>query len=1634
MTLVELLSTLRTRDINLWAEGERLRYSAPSGALTPDIREELSKYKADLLAFLSETERVRRVTRAPISRISREGKLLPSINQRRLWFIDQLEPNTAFNCYTAFRIKGSLNIESLEESLNEIVRRHEVLRTTFSVIDGEPFQVINPALKFRLTLIDLRDIVDATERETGAERIMTEEVERPFDLAKGPLFRAHLLCLSTDEHLLLITMHHILTDGWSMGILVKELTALYEARCKGNPSPLPELPIQYVDFAHWQSQWLQGEVFQQELSYWKERLNCAPKVTELLTDYPRPAVQNFKGASEPVVISKSLTGALKTLSKNQGFTLFMTLLAAFKTLLYRYTGQEDLVLGSPIAGRIRGDIENLIGLFINTLVLRTDLSGNPTFRELLRRVREVALEAYAHQEVPFEKLIEDLQLGRSRSFTSLFQVMFVLQNTPEFELKLLGSTVNPVTIKRETALFDLFLSLAERDERLHGTLSYRTDLFDRVTISHLIRRFQVLLHGIVADPDRPISTLPLLMETEKHQLLVEWNGTKKGYPKDQCLPQLFEEQVERTPDAVAVIFGDQRLTYRELNEQANQLARYLRKLGVGPEVLVGICIERSLEMVVGLLGIHKAGGAYVPLNPQYPMERLAFMLQDTHAPVLLTQQRLIEARRDSNPRFSIPVLSPSAPLRMNSVEGLDSQLKVICLDSEWEVVARESEENPRVDVSADHLAYVIYTSGSTGQPKGVLVTHGNMVNHSLAVADLFALQPEDRVSQCNLLSFDISVEELFSSWISGAAVILCPPEKFLPDEEFANWIARDEITVLNLPTAFWHKWVDALDTRQKHVSARLRLVVCGGDKAAAHVLAKWQTLAAPQVLWINTYGPTEATVTTTVYNEPFCPVMEKDSQEIPIGRPIAGAQVYILDRGLQPVPIGVPGELYIGGAGLARGYLNRPEITSESFIPNPFSQQPGTRLYRTGDSCRYLPDGNIEFLGRIDHQVKIRGFRIELGEIESTINQHPGVQGSVTIVREDVAGDKRLVAYVVPRQEGAPTINELRSFVKQKLPEYMVPSAFVFLDSLPLTSNGKVDRQALPVPSQNRAELEESFVAPRTPTEEMLAGIWAELLHVEQVGIHDSFFDLGGHSLLATQVVSKLRETFGVDLPLRFLFDAPTVAGLAERIETARRSEQGLTAPPMERVSRDGDLPLSFAQQRLWFLDQLMPGSIAYNMSGAVRLTGPLNVVALEQSLTEVLRRHEILRTTFRAVDGQPFQSIAPAKPFILPVTDLEPLPEAEREAEARRLAIEEAHRLFDLARGPLFRATLLRLGEEDHILQCAMHHAVSDGWSIAIFNKEIGLLYHSFSTGQPLLLPELPIQYADFAHWQRQWLQGEVLEAQLNYWRKQLAGAPPSLELPTDRARPAVQTFHGARQSLVLPKSLTEALKGLSRQEGVTLFMTLLAAFKVLLSRYTGQEDIVVGTPIAGRNRAEIEPLIGFFINTVALRTDLSGGPSFRELLRRVREVALGAYDHQEMPFEKLVEELQPERDLSRTPLFQVFFNMLNLESLESHRPELNGLTAEQVVLLEADSKFDLTFYARERNEEIHLTLVYNADLFDTATISGMLSCFQNLLDEIVTKPEQPIANLPLWNDPEKEQLIDDFNQDLTRAYVDTR
>jgi amino acid adenylation domain-containing protein len=1493
-----------------------------------------------------------------------EGSNPLSFAQQRLWFLDQLEPNSSlYNLPHAVRLSGALDIPALERSFNALVERHEILRTTFMVIDGNPVQVIEPKLTLALPVMDLEALPQA-ERGAEVQRLATAEARQPFDLAHGPLLRVKLLRLGVQEHVLLLTLHHIVADGWSQDILVRELAMLYEVLAASHPAPLPELPVQYADFAHWQRQYLQGELLERQLGYWRGRLAGAAPVLAFPTDRPRPAQPTYRGATHAFILPVALTASLRALSRAQGATLFMTLVAGFKTLLYRYSGQGDLCIGTPMANRNRLQIEGLIGFFVNTLVLRTELSDNPRFIELLGRVRETVLGAQAHQDLPFERLVEELQPVRDMSHSPLFQMMVVLQNTPSRELQIDGLRFCGLRVDSGHAKFDLSLDITEVQGALDCVYEYNTALFDGSTIERLAKHLETLLHSIIAHPEAQLSELLILTEPERHRLLIEWNATARDYPQDKCLHELFEAQVEKTPEAVAVVYEDQWLTYRVLNARANRLAHQLQGLGVGPEWLVGVCLERSLELVVGLLGILKAGGAYVPLDPSYPPERLAFMLEDARVPVLLTQERLA------------PTLPPTPA-------------QLLCLDREWGKIALASAANPPMGaVSPEHLAYVIYTSGSTGIPKGVAIEHHSPValldwSRKVFIPDEFA-----GVLASTSICFDLSVFELFVPLSWGGKVILAENALQLPALPIGQ-----EVTLVNtVPSAM------AELVRSECVPISVRIVNLAGEPLQNTLVQQIYRQENIQRVF-NLYGPSEDTTYSTFA------LVSKGREETPsIGRPIANTQVYLLDRHFHPVPIGVPGELHLGGIGLARGYLQRPELTAERFLPHPFSERPGERLYRTGDLARYLPDGNLEFLGRIDQQVKVRGFRIELGEIEACLGGHPGVEDVVVLAREDQPGEKRLVAYVVGEVEP----EGLRGYLQAKLPEYMVPAAFVGLEALPLTPNGKVDRKALPAPGWGGRE--EGYEAPRTPTEELLAGIWAEVLRQERVGRQDNFFALRGHSLLATHVVSRLRSLFEVELPMRSVFESPTVAELAQAVERARAEGAGLQAPPLVRVPRAGELPLSYAQERLWFLDQLEPGSAAYNMPGALRVRGELDRVAFARAMNEIVRRHEVLRTTFAVVDGQPVQVMVPALTLSIPTVDLSALPEESREAEVRHLAIEEAQRPFDLAVGPLLRVRLLDLGgcaergEPEQVLLFTLHHIVSDGWSEDVLVREFATLYEAFSQGQASPLPELPIQYADYAVWQRGWLQGEVLERQLAYWTGQLKGAPAVLVLPTDRPRPAVQSYRGASYEFTVSKEVTTQLHALSREAGVTLFMTLLAAFKTLLCRYTGQKDIVVGTDVANRNRTEIEGLIGFFVNQLVLRTDLSGNPTFRELLGRVREVTLGAYTHQDLPFEVLVAAMRPQRTLQYAPLFQV---KLVLQNAPHSDVELPGLTLSSVSIERTTAELDLLLSLEETPTGLSGGFEYNTDLFEATTIAALAEQLRVVLQCVVTWPDATVKAL---------------------------
>ncbi|KAB8321067.1 non-ribosomal peptide synthetase [Tolypothrix campylonemoides VB511288] len=1141
-TIEEFLSYLCTLDVKLWVDGvnrvptqeARLRCSAPEGVLTPSLRAQLQERKAEILAFLQKANHTSSSTLAPILPVSRSGKLPLSFAQQRLWFLQQLEPESGFyNIHVQVRFEGQLKVAALEYSLNHIISRHEVLRTNFIQVDGQPMQVIADSVTITLALVDLQHL-EPIQRESTCRQLILKEAAQPFDLATDALVRASLFKLTETEHVLLLMMHHIVSDWWSMGVLVNELAAIYQAVYNNVPIVLPQLPIQYADFAHWQQQWLQGEELRKQVGYWKEQLQGATALLELPTDRPRPAIQTYGGATEKFILSQELCDALTALSQRQGVTLFMTLLAAFQTLLYRYTNQSDICVGTPIANRNRAETEGLFGLFLNTLVLRSNLSGNPSFLELLSQVREVALGAYAHQDLPFEQLVEQLQPERSLSHTPLFQVMFVLHNTPMQVLQLPNLTLSPLELESSTAKFDLTLTLKNTAQGfsentavgLSGFLDYNTDLFNASTIGRMVEHYQTLLEAVVANPHQKLSELPLLSASERHQILVEWNDTQADYPKQLCLHSLFEQQVEKTPHAVAAVFDSEELTYQELNAKANQLAHHLVSLGVRPEVLVAICAERSIDMLVGLLAILKAGGAYVPLDPIYPPERLAYILEDSCASVLLTQQALFDKLPDFRGR-------------------------IVYLDSDLPI--SQSSSNPNSNVCCENLAYAIYTSGSTGRPKGVQIRHQAVVNFLSSMSAQPGIVPEDVLVAVTTITFDIAALELFLPLSTGARVVLTPDLMVDGGQSIAA-LATSSATVMQGTPATWRTLMQVgfLGNRQLKI-------LCGGE-ALSRELAT-QLLERADSLW-NMYGPTETTIWSAVSQ------VQAGSQ-VSIGRAIANTQFYILDTNNQPVPVGVAGELHIGGDGLARGYLNRPELTAEKFIPNPFGDA-GSRLYKTGDLVRYKTDGNIEYIGRIDHQVKVRGFRIELPEIEALLNQHPTVQQAVVIAKE-IAGDKRLVAYLVSQTEAIPEVGELRSFLKQQLPEYMVPSYFVVLESLPLTPNGKVDRKALPDPEHTRVETE-AYVAPRNEIERVLSAVWQEVLNLEKVGVNDNFFELGGHSLLVIQVHSKLNNNklLGInrDISVVDLFKYPTISTLAQYLGQQQDAPVPTTQKSNDRASK----------------------------------------------------------------------------------------------------------------------------------------------------------------------------------------------------------------------------------------------------------------------------------------------------------------------------------------------------------------------------------------------------------------------------------------------------------------------------------
>ncbi|MEM9976649.1 MAG: amino acid adenylation domain-containing protein, partial [Cyanobacteria bacterium P01_D01_bin.2] len=1520
------------------------------------------------------------------AQLERTAQTFPlSFAQQRLWFIDQLQPGqSVYTIPAALRLQGTLHVDVLQRCLDEIVCRHEVLRTQFVTETGEPLQTIQPPQPVELPIV----VLDFSGSEFSLEKqiapYLKALVELPFDLATGPLLRCQLMRLAETDHVLALSIHHIVADYWSLRVLMQEIALLYQAFSQQQESPLPALPIQYADYAVWQHSQQKAS----QLDYWFQTLANPPSILQLPTDYPRPAVQTFRGAHCSFTLSKKLSDGLSAFSQQQQATLFMTLLAGFKVLLYRYSGQADILVGSTVTNRDRTQIQNLIGLFVNNLVFRTQIDAQLTFRQLLDQIKQTALAAYAHQEVSFEQVVDALQIERQLSHNALFQVMFILHNTPKTTISLSELTVTALEFTNNASRFDLSLDMYETEAGLTGVFEYNTDLFKPDTIERLVTHFETLLGGIVAQPHTSIGRLPLLPPSEL-ETLAAWNQTDAAIP-NVAAHQLIEAQVERTPDAIALtidhiladnvssqfVVPEKPWTYQELNQRANQIAHFLESQGAGRRI--ALAFNRSAELVIAILAVLKLGGTYIPLDPTHPPERLRYMLQDASVALILT----------SDGAFSD--------------ENLPEDTELIDFNQHEKVIDQQPTENLSAEIPPDDLAYIIYTSGSTGKPKGVPIRHRSLVNLLSSMAKAPGITADDALLAVTTVAFDIATLELLLPLTVGARLAVASSDTVCDAGRLISQIASDEITIMQATPATWRLLLDFGWEGEENLK-----ILCGGealDPILAHHL-----LPYCQELW-NMYGPTE----TTIWSGALRLDKEKlKEQFVPIGGAIDNTRLYVLDAQQQPVPIGVPGELCIGGAGVSPGYLHRAELTAEKFVVNPLnrlgkvSSATGT-LYKTGDLARYRSDGTLEYLGRLDHQIKLRGFRIELGDIETALIQHPDIDQALVVLWQNESEQSQLVAYCKVWSD-AKILEEahqiLRQYLSQQLPAYMVPTAYVLLKDFPLTPNGKIDRKALPEPVIERVSTS-SDIPLQTATEQQLAAIWIEVLNRPITSASANFFDLGGHSLLAARVIARVQPVFGVSIPLRALFEHSRLSDLAKIIDQTRDQQSFV---PVQPIERDQDLPLSYAQQRQWVLAQLEPESAFYNIPAAVRLEGDFDLEIFKESLGLLCDRHESLRTGFRSKNGT-------AKLFILPHT----LPEIgylesleATEATLQDYLKSEIQKTFDLKAAPLMRAQVIKVGTHTHVVSLVLHHIIADAWSVGLLVKELATVYGQLQAEQSIDLEPLNVQYVDYAAWQ----QSLDTQQQLRYWQQQLAHSLPLLPLPTDYPRPATQQFIGASHQFTLSQPQATALKHLGQQYSATLFMTLLAAFKVLLHRYSGASDVLVGTPIAHRPQTELESIVGMFVNTLVLRSDFSQEISFATLLEQVKETSLTAYAHQDVPFEQVIDALDIPRNWSHSPLFQVMFvwQAATPESLETHGTELTWLP---IPLESTTTKVDLTLMMAEKEGDLSGRFEYRTDLFKPGTVQAMAEAFCLLLDAIVQTPEEAVSALPLLPVRQQQQL----------------
>lgn len=1498
-----------------------------------------------------------------------------SAAQRRLYVLHQLDRKSlSYNLPNAFVFEGGLERRRLIETFRALMRRHESLRSSFRLVDGEPVQIVHEDLPLDLSYY-------MTENEEEAVMLAREFV-RPFDLQTPPLLRVGLIECD-GKQILLIDLHHIIADGSSKGILFAEFLKLYSGE------ELPPLRIQYRDFAVWQNDYLQGEILLRQGEYWLSQFAEVQTgreipVLNLPMDHARPVVQSFKGDQHFVWVDEMLTARLGELARETGTTLFMVLLAVFNVLLQKYTAQEDIVVGTPVAGRRHVDLQFVIGMFVNTLALRNEPKMAKTFGAFLREIRERTLMAFEYQDYPFEELVEQLHLERDLSRNPLFDVMFRMQNFDTPAAKVEGELrYEPFYFTHKIAQFDLTLTCYERDGGLRCSLDYCALLFKPERMERMAKHWVQLLTQVVENPNAILADLEMLSTEEKAFLLVECNQTDMVFPEDRTVHGMMADQAVMRPTAVAIRFEDEVMTYGELNARADRLGRMLRQRGLRRNGIVGVLTERSMEMMVALFGILKAGGAYMPIDPHYPAERIDFMLEDSSSQIVLIQEKWLDRME-------------RLPIEWIVLEHLGGD-ELVDLEKDPEFNATESDQKDD-EAGPNDLMYVIYTSGSTGKPKGVMVEHRSVVNRLHWMQRAYPLTQEDVILQKTPYTFDVSVWELFWWSLYGASVGLLKPTGEKEPAVIADAVGCYGATILHFVPSMLHAFLDYVEKNLEVYALRsLRWIFASGEALTPWQVNRFNTLLGriTGTRLVNLYGPTEATVDVTYFN---CPNKE-GIHEIPIGKPIDNTQVYILDSYLHPQPIGVPGELHIAGVGVARGYLNRPGLTEEKFILNPFGEG---RLYKTGDLACWRADGNIEYLGRLDDQVKIRGFRIELGEVESALLKHPAIAEAL-VMAKPVAGDPALVAYLVPKEEI--TVSDLRAILAKELPEYMIPAYFVYLPAFPLSVNGKIDRKALPQPSETMS-LGREYVAPQTRSEERLAAIWADLLKVERVGMEDHFFELGGHSLKALTLLARVEKEFQIVLSLSEFFQKPTVAAMAKMLRTSKQSAYAA----IERIPEAKYYPVSSAQRRLFVLHQLEKGSLHYNLPMVVEIQGRLERKRVMEGFAQLVKRHEALRTYFAMVDGELVQRIVPDAE--LPVQEMATDPLHIEEV------VRELIRPFDLWKAPLARVGLITAGAQEFLF-FDVHHIIADGVSRDILFREFIDLYTGAS------LPEPAIQYKDFACWQNALFDSDRFREQEEFWLDQLAPEKtgrelPLLQLPLDFPRPAQQSFHGRHWTVVIESRSANALRQLSKESGATLYMTLLAAYNALLYRYTGQEDIIVGTPIYGRSHADLETVVGMFVNTLVLRNNPSADQSFREFLSDVRHRTVEAFECQDYPFEMLVERLNIPRNLSRNPLFDTMFK---LQNFYSQQREIPGAKLVTCPLETQVAQFDLQLSCTEINDEIHCVFEYCTDLFAEETIAGLAGHFLNLITGIAADPDQRLADIAMLTEAEQRRLLYEWN-----------